>query len=226
MLKDRRSSEVEILTALFGAVLLLLRDATAVPQVGRRKLPMPQLPAGVHVQSQHCIGGIRRRGRIVIPGRNVNYMPLQISGRSRPYRCAGWSPVLNSLFTLAQGSGGVVNRVGLPDLLAGRGVESNHGSSKRTAWITRVRSRAFLPGGDRNIESFAHQQGGTCDSRGRVRLGMGPPSERTICGPQGVDVAIGVAEECERTLGGNRNRSLDRPGSPKRPPQAAGRRIQ
>ena len=98
-------------------------------------LPMPEHPAGRKVKRKNCIAGFRGRIGIVVPGRDIERPTLDIDGRRGPHRRAGR--------TIELGPDGIPlcrtrrlgDRVGLPDLPAGRDIQRYDAAAKGAALV-------------------------------------------------------------------------------------------
>src|SRR5579872_4406657 len=94
-------AKIEIVATFVGTVIFLVGNATAIPQIFRRKLPMPELLARPHIDRDHGVGCVTRRRGIIVASCNINYMPFEVGGRRRPDSRTRRTEILDALCALA-----------------------------------------------------------------------------------------------------------------------------
>src|SRR5262249_51092626 len=77
-------SEILIDEWIFRAVGLVLPDTREIVTVVFRELTRPEQAAGLHIERDDRITGIRRRIRVIHTGTGVNDLFFQIECRRRP----------------------------------------------------------------------------------------------------------------------------------------------
>src|SRR5206468_5372651 len=102
----------------------------------RIHLPRPSHPAGAEIERDHGIGGRLRRPAVSIAGAHVDGTALRVDRRCRPDAAAGRAPHLGAVGVGSNQSRRAGDGVGLPDNLAGAGVERDERAAERAAGVT------------------------------------------------------------------------------------------
>src|SRR6476661_8537216 len=149
--KDRRLTKVMV-----GAIVVRAVDPVTVTAhdiaVVWSGLLMPELGPGLEVERDHRIAGIGWGVRVAVAGRDIERLTFGVDRRRRPHGCTGWTKKLSTHSILFCRPRLLGDRISLPDLSAGPGVECDHAAAKRAALITAARSHGFLAGGDGHVE--------------------------------------------------------------------------
>ena len=194
--QDRRVAEIEVGTADVRTVVARGRPAAAADEerVVRRELMRPHRNAGLQIERHDRIARLGRRERVGVAGGDVERAALRVDRRRRPDGGAGRSIQLRADRVLLRRPRPFGNRVGLPHLLAGRGIVRDHRSAERAAFVLRIRSGAFFERRDRHVQTSVVQRRRAGDTRQRMRFGALLPQQRAGLGVDGVDVGLHVAE--------------------------------
>ena len=139
--QDRRLTEVVVRTVALRTVGPVGAEAGHDVAVVGGGLPMPEHPAGRKVERKNRIAGFRRRVGIVVPGRDIERLTLDIDGRRGPHRRAGRTMELGPDGILLGRTRRLGDGVGLPDLLARRNIQRDDAAAKGAALIGGRRSR-------------------------------------------------------------------------------------
>ena len=99
--------------------------------------------AALHVERDHGVGRLLRRVGVAVAGGDVDHAALGIDRRRRPDAAAGRAPLLHAVLVLAARLR-LVDGVGLPQHLAGVGVERGDAAAERAALVLGVAALAFF----------------------------------------------------------------------------------
>src|SRR5258708_15278128 len=89
--------------------------------------------------------------RVAVAGRDVERLPFGVDRRRRPYGRTRWTIELSADSILFCRPRLLGDRISLPDLFAGLGVEGDDPAAKRAALETATRSHIFLYRGNRHV---------------------------------------------------------------------------
>src|SRR5690348_3569575 len=151
--KDRRGAKIEVRGVRVGVDggFAIRTAATGVPDIVFRLLTKPSDLAALHI---HGHDGIRHGSgwrREVVARPNVERVSFCVESRCIPHRAAGGAHDLRTRTVSPAGLRRFDNRVGLPDLFAGGGIERHDTSAKSAAGIVRISDLGFLAGGYRHV---------------------------------------------------------------------------
>ena len=126
--------------------------------------------------------------------------------RRRPDRGAGRLPHRRAGGVLADDLRLLRNHVGLPDLLAGRGVERDHAAAEGAARIVGARARDLFDRRHRHVQPAVGECRRTGDAGDGVIVDLRLPEQsRRVCASTAVGVGANVAEHRDRA-----RRAVDR----------------
>ena len=157
------------------------RSAAERPVVVRRDLIHPLACSAVHVEREHRVGRRLRRIGVVVAGGDVDHVALGIDRGSRPDTAARRAPLLHAVLVLRSRLR-LVDRVRLPQHLAGVGVERRNAAAERAALVLRVAALSFFAQPLHADEDLAAvHSGGAGDRRGSMVINFADPDLPCRC---------------------------------------------
>ena len=114
-LQDRRGTDIEVGTVLYGAVRPATDEAGQIPGIPGEGLVVPQEFAVIEIDGQHGVAGTSGRRGVGLASADIKPTALQVDSGAVPHRGAGGGNHRRSrLVALAGGLGRFGNGVGNP----------------------------------------------------------------------------------------------------------------
>ncbi len=144
--QNRRASDIPIGPHHVRAILRLRLAVAAIqPCIIGLRLIHPQHFARIQIERHHRVRRFLGRLRLRIAGAEVNGMTLRINGRRIPHRGSGGRVELRAFGIFPSRLRLLGNRVSLPDLFTGVGIERRYAAAKSAARVLRRGGLKFLP---------------------------------------------------------------------------------
>jgi hypothetical protein len=149
--QDGRLTKVVVWTIAIRTVGPVGTEARRDEAVLCSGLPMPEHPTGRKLKRKNRITRFRGRVGIVVPGRDIERLTLDIDGRRGPHRRARRTIELGPYGILLCRTRRLGDGVALPDLLARRNIQRDDAAAKGAALVGRRRPGDFLHRRNRHV---------------------------------------------------------------------------